>query len=64
MVEYQERFYYEDETGKKIPLSRMTRAQCEEVIEHMAVELAYWRRLDDTVAAIMAVEDSQRAEKH
>ena len=61
MPEFKEFFYIEDEDGNKTPLERMTRAQCEAVIQAMAEELAYWRRLDDLVHAVMAAEDAAGA---
>ena len=57
-------FYYQEEGGERIPLDRMTRAQCEEVISQMAEEIAYWRRLDAMVLAAMEVEDGRREAKH
>ena len=61
MAENQENFYWEDEDGTKTPLSRMSREQCETVIQAMAEEIAYWRRLDALVKGYMAAEDGAEA---
>ena len=61
MAEKQGIFYLENEDGSKVPLERMTRAQCEMVMRAMAEEIDYWRRLDDMVHAIMAFEDGPGA---
>ena len=61
MAENQAIFWLEDEKGNRVPLERMTRAQCEAVIQAMAAELDYWRRLDDLVHAVMEREDASGA---
>ena len=57
----QENFYWEEDDGTKIPLSHMSREQCETVIQAMAEEIAYWRRLDALVKGYMAAEDAAEA---
>ena len=61
MPDFQQTFYIEDENGNRTPLERMTRAQCETVIQAMAEEIAYWRRLDDAVKGLLAAEDASGA---